>query len=120
MKSWKLKKYLITSLLILTSIACSNDATSLDLIPTVSNHEQIEPTTNNAVDTLEPSEASPAPTLLPVLDEIEVTLLRIPERIEAANFEYSGLGWFGESLVLLPQYPGGKGFTREPNLFAIA
>jgi hypothetical protein len=56
----------------------------------------------------------------PVIEEVEVVPLKIPERIQAASFEYSGLGWFGDYLVLLPQFPEGKDFTREAALFAIA
>lgn len=53
------------------------------------------------------------------LEEVEVIPLKIPGRIQAPNFEYSGLAWFGENLVLLPQFPAGKEFSRDANLFAI-
>lgn len=56
----------------------------------------------------------------PFLDEMVVVPLRLPERVQASSFEYSGMAWFGDYLVLLPQYPEGKDFSRQSNLFAIA
>jgi len=54
------------------------------------------------------------------LQEVEVVTLKLPERLQAASLEYSGLAWFGEHLVLLPQYPEGRYSSEDGNLFAIA
>lgn len=54
------------------------------------------------------------------LDETDVVFLKLPERISSASFEYSGLAWFKDQLVLLPQYPGGKFFSYSPVLYSIS
>lgn len=112
-------KYIIASLLILFTIACSNNNILLESTSTESSAGEVQPTVGSIAVVPEMTVTSPSPTAQPFFDEVEVILLNIPERIEAASFEYSGLGWFGENLLLLPQYPEGKEFSREPNLFAI-
>ena len=67
--------------------------------------------------TIEPEEVEEAD--LGLLMEVEVISLKIPRRIQASSFEYSGMAWYGGTLVLLPQYPGGKNASGDGALFAI-
>ncbi len=120
MKPVKFIKQLAVSILILSLIACSNNSILISTEPTQTIEGSIEPTAAGNVVEVVGAEA-PADTISqPLLEEVEVVSLKIPENIQAASFEYSGLAWFGEHLVLLPQFPQGKDFSREANLFAIA
>ncbi len=67
--------------------------------------------------TIEPEEVEEAD--LGLLMEVEVISLKRPSRIQASSFEYSGMAWYGEMLVLLPQYPAGKDNAGDGMLFAI-
>lgn len=51
----------------------------------------------------------------------EHSLVEIPLRGEAANAEneYSGLAWWNDSLILLPQYPSGIRDNQESKLYMI-
>ena len=119
MTSVKHLKIIIVSILILSITACSNNSILTGFEPTKPLERLVEPTeAGNFVEVIG-TETSTTPTSQPLLEEVELILLNIPERIEAASFEYSGLGWFGENLVLLPQFPQGKEFSRVANLFAI-
>jgi len=112
-------KYLKASLLILTTIACSSIVNTTNIASTDSSSGEVDATAVGTPATLAQNAPSPSPTTQSFLDEVEVIPLKIPERIESASFEYSGMGWYGENLVLLPQFPQGKDFSRTPNLFAI-
>ncbi len=56
---------------------------------------------------------TPAPTDTPAprLPETAVTMLPLEGPAAARKAEYSGMAWYGETLVLLPQYP--SRFTAE-------
>lgn len=113
-------KIIILSILILILFACSNKVDVIEGVPTQAPTEvigQAETATPAAVTQESTPEASIDQA---TLEEVEIVLLKLPERLQAANFEYSGMAWFGDYLVLLPQYPEGKGFSRDANLFAIA
>ncbi len=120
MISVKQLKLIVVSILILSITACSNNSIFEVTEPTKALEGLVEPTEAGNVVEVIGSETSTSPTSQPLLEEVEVVLLNIPERIQAASFEYSGLAWFGEDLVLLPQFPQGKDFSREANLFTIA
>lgn len=51
----------------------------------------------------------------------EHSLIELPLHGEAANAdnEYSGLAWWGDSLILLPQYPSGIRGNQESKLYLI-
>lgn len=49
-------------------------------------------------------------------DLIEVPL---PKSVSSASMEYSGLAWYGQMLILLPQYPNGIYGNQEGFLYAI-
>ena len=107
-------------ILILCLNACSNNADSVHQTPLPTAARQIEPT-NLGIGSGEVVTATPVGIAEKVIpEEVEIVTLKIPESIDAASFEYSGLAWFGENLVLLPQFPEGKDFSRDPNLFSIA
>jgi len=85
----------------------------IDILPAQTSTSQAEKTEINASVTLTTTETSKVPIDRPLLEEVNVVSLRLPERIQAPSFEYSGMAWFGDYLVLLPQYPQGKSFSRE-------
>ena len=116
----KLFRLIIVSILILSVTACSNNSILAGTEPTKALENLVEPTEAGNVVEINGTKTSTPPISQPLLEEVEGVLLKIPERIQAASFEYSGLAWFGEDLVLLPQFPEGKEFSREANLFAIA
>ena len=115
----KLPKIIIVSILILSITACSSNSVSVDttLLPT--NTAMVEPTEATIASTEAATATPEGPSDQGILEEMEILTLRIPESIEAPSFEYSGMAWFKENLVLLPQFPQGKEFSREANLFAI-
>ena len=53
------------------------------------------------------------------LPEAEVREIRLPAPYDDARMEYSGLAWFGDTLVLLPQYPKRLGADGSAFLVAI-
>jgi len=115
----KYVKLIIVIILIFSANACSNKAL-IDILPAQTSTSQAEKTEINASVTLTTTETSKVPIDRPLLEEVNVVSLRLPERIQAPSFEYSGMAWFGDYLVLLPQYPQGKSFSRESYLFAIS
>ena len=120
MKPVKSIRLIIFSILILSFTACSNNALLGRGGSTPTLETAVLPTEVDVTSTVTEIGTPEASISQPVIEEVEVVPLKIPERIQAASFEYSGLGWFGDYLVLLPQYPEGKDFTREAALFAIA
>ena len=53
-----------------------------------------------------------APTTLPpAAEELEVQLLPLPEALSNPLAQFSGMAWYGDWLILLPQYP--NYFERE-------
>ena len=120
MTTVKVSRLIIGIILIISLVACSDKAILPDLTDTqtplpANRQDQIESKV-----TITGNDPEETPINQEYLEEVAVIPLKLPDRISAASFEYSGLGWFGDYLVLLPQYPQGKEFTREPNLFAIA
>ena len=82
--------------LIFTMAACSIEAPA------------VEPTLNARADY--PAAATQRTPLEPrgfgeALPEADVREIRLPAPYDDARMEYSGLAWFGDTLVLLPQYP---------------
>ena len=41
----------------------------------------------------------------PLVEEIEILSIPLPENLTAGRAEISGMAWYGDRLVLLPQYP---------------
>ena len=54
---------------------------------------------------LQATEPIITPTQLPIIDECEILEILLPAPLDQANAEISGMAWFGDKLVLLPQYP---------------
>ena len=116
----KVSRLIIGIILIISLVACSNKAILPDLTDTqtslpANRQDQIESKV-----TITGNDPEETPINQEYLEEVAVIPLKLPDRISAASFEYSGMGWFGDYMVLLPQYPEGKDFSRKPNLFAIA
>lgn len=116
----KISRLIIGFILIISLVACSNKA----ILPELTNTQTPLPANRQdqteSIVTITGNNPEETPINQEYLEEVAVIPLKLPDRISAASFEYSGMGWFGDYLVLLPQYPQGKEFTREPNLFAIA
>ena len=116
----KVSRLIIGIILIISLVACSNKAILPELTDTQTPLPANRQDQTESILTITGNNPEETPTNREYLEEVEVIPLKLPDRISAASFEYSGMGWFGDYLVLLPQYPEGKDFSRKPNLFAIA
>ena len=116
----KVSRLIIGIILIISLVACSNKAILPELTDTQTPLPANRQDQTESILTITGNNPEETPTNREYLEEVEVIPLKLPERISAASFEYSGMGWFGDYMVLLPQYPEGKDFSRKPNLFAIA
>ena len=116
----KVSRLIIGIILIISLVACSNKAILPDLTDTQTSLPANRQDQTESILTITGNNPEETPTNREYLEEVEVIPLKLPDRISAASFEYSGMGWFGDYMVLLPQYPEGKDFSRKPNLFAIA
>lgn len=67
----------------------------------------LSPTTTAAAET--PTPTDPAPTAVPVPIEQPVTIIPLAGPLADADAEISGLAWYGDTLILLPQYPAFAG-----------
>ena len=65
--------------------------------------------------------AEPEATMIQADAIVEHDLIEIPlpESVSSASMEYSGLAWYGETLILLPQYPNGMYGNKDGFLYAI-
>ena len=113
-------KIIVVSILLFSVIACSSKVVSTELIPAPTSASIAQPTISEPVPSDAEADANATPTSQALLEEVEVVVLRLPERLQAVSFEYSGLAWFGDYLVLMPQYPGGRYSSNDGSLFAIA
>ena len=86
----------VSSLLILLLTACSNNG--------------------NPTSIVDGSALPSAKTLI----EYEITPITLPKEQSEASMEYSGLAWYGNNLILLPQYPEGIDGNRDGFLYAIS
>ena len=120
MKNAKSAKIIIASILIISFNACSIKAYLTSSEPAQMVESLVESfETGNILEPTE-SETPTTPVSQLMLEEVEVVPLKLPERVQGASFEYSGLAWFGDFLVLLPQYPEGRYSSGGGNLFAIS
>jgi len=120
MKTAKTAKIIIASILILSLNACSIKSFLTNSEPTQTFENIVELSEAGNVVELTGTETPTTHVSQPLLEEVEVVPLKLPERVQAASFEYSGLAWFGDFLVLLPQYPEGRYSSGDGNLFAIS
>ena len=51
--------------------------------------------------------------------EYDVLEIPLPDNLDSPSFEYSGLGWYGDTLVLLPQYPNRNASGQTGLLYGI-
>lgn len=79
-----------------------------------------EPPTATAVPPTETPLPTATPTALPTVPEAAVTLIPLSGPIISADAEISGMTWYGDWLILLPQYPTFAGSSEDGVLFAIA
>lgn len=54
------------------------------------------------------------------IGDYSIIELPIPKSIQASSMEFSGLAWYEEWLVLLPQYPNRGFYGKQGNLYAIS
>jgi len=116
----KVSRLIIGIILIISLVACSNKAILPELTDTQTSLPANRQDQTESIVTITGNNPEETPINQEYLEEVAVIPLKLPDRISAASFEYSGMGWFGDYMVLLPQYPEGKDFSRKPNLFAIA
>jgi len=62
---------------------------------------------------------TPLPTAAPAPVEQPVTAILLSGPAAGADAEFSGLAWYGDTLVLLPQYPGRFAGGADGALFAL-
>ena len=55
-----------------------------------------------------------------IISEHSLTEIPLPENLSGRNTEFSGLTWYKEELILLPQYPKRMGEENSSKLFAIS
>lgn len=120
MTTVKVSRLIIGIILIISLVACSNKAILPELTDTQTPLPANRQDQTESILTITGNNPEETPINQEYLEEVAVIPLKLPDRISAASFEYSGMGWFGDYMVLLPQYPEGKDFSRKPNLFAIA
>lgn len=58
-------------------------------------------------------------SVVDIAREYAVLEIPLPDEISLSAFEYSGLGWFGDILVLLPQYPNRNSGGHSGLLYGI-
>ena len=89
MKPVKSIRLVIVSILILNLTACSNNASlgRVESAPTLET--AVLPTEVDAAQTVTEISTPDASISQPVMEEVEVVPLKIPERVQAASFEYS-------------------------------
>lgn len=79
------------------------------------------PTTATATSTQIPPTGTPRPTITPTavlttVEEQPIQIIPLAGPLAAASAEISGLAWYGDSLILLPQYPS----RFDDQLFALS
>jgi hypothetical protein len=68
--------------------------------------------------TLPPTSTAPAPP--PGIDEQLVIAIPLTQPLAGQNAEVSGMAWFGDALILLPQYPHRMSNDDDGALFGLA
>jgi hypothetical protein len=91
MKTAKTAKIIISSILIICLVACSNNAILMSSEPTQTFENIVELSEAGNDVELTATETLTTPVSQPLLEEVEVVPLKLPERVQAASFEYSGL-----------------------------
>lgn len=109
--------------LILASVACSNGSLQMSIISTAEFSQ-----TKNVEVTPSPSAISiETPTIEPVVTatmqnaptEVDVRQLPLAAPLDSTKMEFSGMAWYGDKLVLLPQYPARFKVDGNPAIYAI-
>jgi hypothetical protein len=115
--------YLLAAMLL---VGCSTQwptaipgAPATDPLPT----ETVVPPSATLSVELRPSPTEPPSTAtLPPTDrvpEVEVTVLPLAGALNDPDAEVSGLAWYGDSLIILPQYPDFATGSGDGNLYAL-
>ena len=94
-----MKPYLFVTLALLLLLTACGTTT---MTPSVS--PEVSPTPRVPTPTL-PGAPVPTDSPPPKVTEVLVTLLPLDGPAARRSAEYSGMAWYGETLVLLPQYP---------------
>lgn len=67
----------------------------------------------------ETNESATPPIQTSAIIEQDILEIPLPNELASASMEYSGLAWYKESLILLPQYPNRLAGDRSGSLYAI-
>ncbi len=114
------KTFIWLTAIIFGLIGCTSTAPVA--IPTETAIPTVTPTTT-PTETTTPT-ASPTATIAPTAShftapEVPVTLLPLTAPASKSSAEFSGMAWYGDYLILLPQYPNFSTTTGDGVLFAI-
>ncbi len=98
----------LSSLLLLIALlltGCRTAPAAAPVSPTVAVPETLPLPAATATQAPPTETPLPTATALPRLSETPVTLLPLDGPAAERKAEYSGMAWYGDTLVLLPQYP---------------
>jgi hypothetical protein len=127
---------LVASLLTIGLVSCSRTASTGVFTPvsSIANSDQPPPPTANSINPEKtpqikqqneqdnPGTQVPpkTPKEIPSVVEYPVTVIPLSGPITQSNAEISGMDWFGEYLILLPQYPSRFGSKDDGAVFALS
>lgn len=121
-----MKHFLAVLLLISITAACQTTATQIAVTtptsaPPTATQTPIPATlTPKDTSTPVPPTNTPAPiATLPPPAEYPVTLIPLTEPAAKRSAEFSGMAWYGDTLILLPQYPNYSTTSGDGILFAL-
>lgn len=114
MQNRKPSKVVIVTLFMIALSACAASI-SPDVTPT----EQVTPLKTLTSIPVSTNIQSSSEEIQDFLPEIKILEMPLPDPLSKASAEISGLAWYGEKLVLLPQYPDRFPFEAAGSLFAI-
>ncbi len=119
-----MKHLLITLLFISITTACQATATPIasstpSPVPATATPTSV-PASPTPQDTSTPVPNTPTPAVTPTTPaEYPVTLIPLTEPAAKRSAEYSGMAWYGDYLILLPQYPNYSTTSGDGVLFAL-
>lgn len=108
----KFKALIVEALTIVCLVSCSRVA-SKSLSP-------ITPIRTNLSAPSINSESTKVKTSPPSILEHQVKIIPLSSDIAESKTEISGMAWFGEYLILLPQYPSISGTIKNGAIFAVS
>lgn len=103
MNECKFSTFTLVFILILSLTACSNNSV-ITALPMVSETAESDATRNP----------------IAAIAEYDLIEIPLPKELASASMEYSGLAWYDDDLVLLPQFPNGIRGNQDGFLYSIS